>query len=170
MKYPLASILFSLLIWIIIIIFTAFIFSQNNNNLSDLENNRKFAATIATVEIVDDITDDIAIYKTKQNQNNSNNSNNNYSNVINNQNNKQGAAPLYRPLPNIPDDLREEAFNSDAIARFHIKADGSAKVELIKPCFNSKLNYLLLENLKKWRFSEAAQDSVQDIRISFKVE
>lgn len=78
---------------------------------------------------------------------------------------------LFNPLPQIPDDLREESFMSDALARFYINADGSvAKVELIKPCANPRLNHLLLKSLRKWKFATNSIDSTQDIRVHFKVE
>ena len=80
-----------------------------------------------------------------------------------------------RPLPEIPEELRQEAFNNYAIARFHIAADGSATVELIKPCNNPRLNQLLLQSLRKWKFSPAhtagiAVSSTQDVKVNFKVE
>ena len=85
------------------------------------------------------------------------------------------ATIVARPLPEIPEDLREEAFNSFAIARFYIAADGSTTVELIKPCNNPRLNQLLLQNLHKWKFAPAvvagvATASTQDIKVNFKVE
>src|SRR5208283_965060 len=43
-----------------------------------------------------------------------------------------GARAIVRPMPQIPDDLREGAFNASALARFHIAVDGSAKVELAR--------------------------------------
>jgi len=87
----------------------------------------------------------------------------------------QSATPSFKPLPKIPDDLRVEAFQSYAIARFHIATDGSFKVELIKPCNNPKLNFLLLESLKKWQFTPEKHlgifmPSTKDIRVEFKVE
>ena len=91
------------------------------------------------------------------------------------ENQDQSAAPNFRPLPKIPDDLREEAFQNYAIARFHIAADGSFTVELIKPCNNPKLNFLLLESLKKWQFVPEKKFGVfvaatKDIKVEFKVE
>lgn len=85
------------------------------------------------------------------------------------------ATVTQRPLPEIPEELRQEAFNSYAIARFYIAANGEVKVELIKPCNNPKLNQLLLQSLRKWRFSAATQfgvnvDSTQDIKVKFSVE
>lgn len=78
--------------------------------------------------------------------------------------------PIYNPLPKIPDELRDEAFNSEAVARFHIGLDGAViKVELIKPCANPKLNHLLLTSLKSWKFAPSKTTSTQDIRVNFVV-
>lgn len=69
-----------------------------------------------------------------------------------------GAQALVQPLPVIPDDLREEAMNEAATARFSIGVDGSATVELVKPTQNPRLNRLLLDTLKKWKFMPAIRD------------
>ena len=66
-----------------------------------------------------------------------------------------GAQAIVKPMPVIPDDLRQEALSEAATARFHIAADGTATVELLKPTQNPRLNRLLLETLKKWRFFPA---------------
>jgi periplasmic protein TonB len=62
------------------------------------------------------------------------------------------ARPILQPLPVIPDELRQDAMNETATARFHVAADGSATVELIKPTQNPRLNRLLLDSLKHWKF------------------
>ena len=69
-----------------------------------------------------------------------------------------GAQALIRPLPVIPDELREEAMNEAATARFTIAIDGSATVELVKPTQNPRLNRLLLDTLKMWKFMPAIKD------------
>jgi protein TonB len=66
-----------------------------------------------------------------------------------------GARAIIHPLPQIPEDLREGAFISAALARFHIAVDGSAEVELVKPTQDPRLNRILLDTLKKWRFFPA---------------
>ncbi len=79
--------------------------------------------------------------------------------------------PIYNPLPQIPDDLRQEAFESSAVARFYIASDGTvSKVDLIKPCANPRLNHLLLKSLKNWKFSSSSIDSTQEIRVNFSVQ
>jgi len=69
-----------------------------------------------------------------------------------------GARSIVRPMPQIPDDLREAAFDSVALAQFHIAVDGQAKAELVKPTPNPRLNRMLLDSLKKWRFAPAVRD------------
>ncbi|NPT54122.1 TonB family protein [Paraburkholderia sp. 5N] len=84
------------------------------------------------------------------------------------------AHSISQPLPELPDDLREQAYQTVATARFAIHVDGSADVELIKPTPNPRLNQILLETLRKWRFFPAMQaghpiESRQDIRVHFNV-
>jgi protein TonB len=85
-----------------------------------------------------------------------------------------GARALYRPLPEIPEELRWRAIDLMAVARFHVAASGSAEVELIQPTPDATLNRALLETLKKWRFFPAMesgkpQASTIDIRIPITV-
>ncbi len=87
----------------------------------------------------------------------------------------QGAQAIVRPMPQIPDDLRQEAFNAVAVVRFHVSADGTATFELSKPTQNPRLNRLLLEKLREWRFFPAMRDgkpvaSDQEVRITFEVK
>jgi len=87
----------------------------------------------------------------------------------------QGARAIYQPTPVIPDDLREEALNASAVARFHIGADGTATVELVTATRNPRLNRVLLETLSRWRFFPALKDgrpvaSTQDLPISVEVK
>ncbi len=83
----------------------------------------------------------------------------------------QKVPPIFQPLPEIPDELRFEAFNSKAVARFYVDASGNVvRVELIKPCHDPKLNQLLLKSLQKWRFYSSRTGIVQDIVVTFKVE
>ncbi|NNM69002.1 MAG: TonB family protein [Gallionella sp.] len=48
--------------------------------------------------------------------------------------------------------------NESAVARFQIAADGTTTVELIRPTQNPRLNRLLLDTLRNWRFAPAMQD------------
>jgi len=89
-------------------------------------------------------------------------------------NDSSGARAIVAPAPVIPDDLREDAFDAVAVARFTISADGTAKVALLKPTSNPRINELLLDTLAKWQFFPAVRngdpiDSTVDIRIPISV-
>ncbi|SOF00628.1 protein TonB [Burkholderia sp. OK233] len=84
------------------------------------------------------------------------------------------AHAIAQPLPELPDDLRDQTYQTVATARFAIHVDGSVDVELIKPTANPRLNQILLETLCQWRFFPAMQaghpvESRQDIRVHFDV-
>ena len=71
--------------------------------------------------------------------------------------------------------LRQEAVNTSATVRFHVAADGTATVELSKPTQNLRLNRLLLDTLKNWRFFPAMKDgkpvaSVEELVIKIDVQ
>lgn len=84
------------------------------------------------------------------------------------------ARAVTQPLPSVPDDLREQAYQTVAIARFVIHIDGSVAVELIKPTQYPRLNQILVQTLRSWRFFPAIQDghpveTQQNIRVHFNV-
>jgi protein TonB len=86
-----------------------------------------------------------------------------------------GAQAIVRPMPQIPDELRQDALSTSAIARFHVATDGTATVELVKPTPNPRLNRLLLDTLKNRRFFPAMKDgkpvdSTQEISIKVNVQ
>ncbi|HMC13088.1 MAG TPA: TonB family protein [Gallionellaceae bacterium] len=64
----------------------------------------------------------------------------------------------FQQLPVIPDDLLQEAMSAVAKVRFQIAEDGSATIELTKPTQNPRLNRLLLDALRNWKFSPAMKD------------
>lgn len=87
---------------------------------------------------------------------------------------EMGARAIDQPMPKIPEELREEAINAVAVARFHINADGAATVELSKPTPNPRINQIILNALKAWRFFPALRHgmpvpSVQDIKVAVDV-
>jgi protein TonB len=84
------------------------------------------------------------------------------------------ARAIYRPLPAIPDELREQAIDVEALARFDVKADGTVSVELVKPSPYPALNRIILETLRTWKFFPAMDAgrpvaSSQDVRIKLEV-
>lgn len=87
---------------------------------------------------------------------------------------RMGARATYQPLPKIPEDLRDEAINAVAMAQFHINVDGTATVELVKPTPNPRINQIILNTLRTWRFFPALQDgkpmpSTQEIKVNVDV-
>ena len=86
-----------------------------------------------------------------------------------------GARAIVAPTPVIPDDLREDALEAEAVARFTISSDGTLKVVLVKPTNNPRINQLLLDTLAKWQFFPAVRhgqpiDSTVDVRIPITVQ
>lgn len=80
-----------------------------------------------------------------------------------------------QPLPELPDDLREDGYQFVAVARFVIHANGTFDVELIKPTPNPRLNQILIATLHRWRFVPATEaghpvESRQDVRVHFNVD
>ena len=85
------------------------------------------------------------------------------------------AKAIYQPIPQIPDELRQDALSASAVARFHVAADGTTIVELIRPTPNPKLNRLLLSTLKNWKFFPSMKDgkpeaSIEEIVIKIEVK
>jgi protein TonB len=86
-----------------------------------------------------------------------------------------GARALYAPVPKIPDDLREMAFDAVAVAHFEVSYDGNVKVTLAKATPDPRINQILLGTLRQWRFFPAmkggvAIDSAFDLRIPITVQ
>jgi periplasmic protein TonB len=85
------------------------------------------------------------------------------------------ARVVAQPLPELPDDLREEGYQIVAVARFLIHADGTFDVQLIRPTPNPRLNQILIITLHKWQFTPAIEgghpvESRQDVRVHFNVD
>jgi periplasmic protein TonB len=86
-----------------------------------------------------------------------------------------GARALYKPIPEIPEELRHRHLSLVAVARFRVAADGSADVQLIQTTPDPRLNTALIIALKKWRFFPAMANgrpvaSTIDIRIPVEVQ
>ena len=86
-----------------------------------------------------------------------------------------GARAMYAPTPTIPDDLREGAFSTMAVARFKVSPDGNVEVTLIKPTPTPRLNQILLDTLKQWKFFPAMKNGIAiasefEVRIPIAVQ
>lgn len=85
-----------------------------------------------------------------------------------------GARAIYKPMPEIPEELRRHPMTLVAGARFRVAADGGTSVELIRPTSIPILNTALLAALHLWRFFPAIANgrpiaSTVDIRIPIDV-
>lgn len=84
-----------------------------------------------------------------------------------------GARAIYKPMPDIPEELRRHPMTLVGVARFRVAADGSATVELIEPTASPLLNRALLAALRRWRFFPAmnhGQSTASTIDIRIPVE
>jgi periplasmic protein TonB len=79
-----------------------------------------------------------------------------------------GARAIYAPTPVIPDDLREDVIQTEAVARFNVSFDGISEVTLEKPTSSPRLNQVLLDALKQWKFFPAVKNGVA-IQSTFEV-
>jgi TonB family protein len=164
MRFPFVSFLAAFLIWIfLIVIFSGVIFTKSDilpisltidaAMVGEMEKEKKSAENFSTEK--GDRKKIEEKFSAEKNQN-----------AV-----QKKVTPLFAPLPKIPDDLRNETFASEAIARFHIAPDGSVtNVELIKHCSNPRLNQLLLRSLRNWKFVSNSQSYTQEIRVNFEVE
>lgn len=85
-----------------------------------------------------------------------------------------GARAVYKPMPEIPEELRRHPMNLVAVARFRVAANGGISVELVEPTSIPILNTALLAALHLWRFFPAMANgrpvaSAIDIRIPIDV-
>jgi protein TonB len=86
-----------------------------------------------------------------------------------------GAHAIYAPTPVIPDDLREDVMQTEAVARFNVSFDGTSVVTLEKPTSSPRLNQVLLDTLKQWKFFPAVKNGVAivssfEVRIPISVQ
>jgi TonB family protein len=164
MRFPFASFSVAFLIWIfLLVIFSGVIFTKKNILPISLTID---AAMVGEVEKEKRSAENSLAEKGDQKKIEKKFSAEKNQNAV-----QKKVIPLFNPLPKIPDDLREDAFSSEATARFHVAPNGSvANVELIKPCQNPRLNNLLLKSLKNWKFESSTAGFTQDIRVTFSVE
>jgi hypothetical protein len=81
------------------------------------------------------------------------------------------ARTIEQPMPEIPVALRPGSGALVAVARFRVALEGTADVELTGSTTEPKLDQLLLEALRKWRFAPAYRDgrpvaSTVDMRLT----
>lgn len=87
----------------------------------------------------------------------------------------QDSEVLASPKPEIPSELSEQCFKSCCIARFIIKADGKASVNLISSSGCDEVDNITLSTLQQWRFRPAMLNgqpvkSTRRVKIEFEIE
>ena len=85
------------------------------------------------------------------------------------------AEPVFSPEPEISPELHEQCFKSCCIAKFLIKADGEASVQLLTSSGSSEVDDIAIETLRRWKFKPAQLDgkpveSSRKIRVEFEIE
>lgn len=90
-------------------------------------------------------------------------------------NGRKGPSAIYAPLPSIPEDLRDEVMQANAVARFKVSRDGKVAVALLQHTDFSELDDIILDTLRRWRFLPAmnhglAVDSEADVRLRITVK
>ena len=86
-----------------------------------------------------------------------------------------GAHAIYAPVPVIPDELREDAIQTEAVAHFKVTFDGQVTVSLARKTPEPRLNKIILDTLEQWRFFPAMKDGVAidsefDLKIPISVQ
>jgi hypothetical protein len=82
----------------------------------------------------------------------------------------QKIAPIYQPLPEIPEDLRYDFFAIEIMAKFFIAKSGEVyDVELVRSSDILRLNMILIKSLMKWRFAPQDNEKTEIIRVKFAV-
>jgi len=90
-------------------------------------------------------------------------------------NDAAGARAIYAPTPTIPDDMRENIFQAVAVAHFRVSPDGTVEVTLAQPTPDPRLNQILLNTLRQWKFFPAMREGIAinsefDVRIPISVQ
>jgi len=70
------------------------------------------------------------------------------------------AHAIYAPPPLIPDDLREDVLETEAIALFTVSPGGEVMVTLTKATDSPRLNEVLLDTLRRWKFIPAIRNGI----------
>jgi protein TonB len=86
-----------------------------------------------------------------------------------------GPTAIYAPVPAIPDDMRDEVMEAVAVAHFTVFRDGRVNVSLAKATDFDRLNDIILDTLREWRFHPAmsrgvAIDSQAEVRLLITVQ
>ncbi len=182
MKYPLASFICASLFYLVVVFFITFSFFKTNeaplvsltidaNMIGEVNAHQISKVKEQKTQDLEKISQEKRYQKSSEEKIEPSDENPALEEKEEFKNISQRIAPIYQPLPEIPDELRFEAFNSKAVARFFVMKNGKvANVELIKPCSDPRLNHLLLKSLREWKFPANSSGFIQEVNVTFKVE
>lgn len=185
MFYPIKSFFSGICLGILLLFLTNYFSNLNNLTIS-----KPFVSLEIDADIIGDINHQHNSFLTKNSKNflindskNKKINHHHIDNINNHQENtpenieptqdfsSQKIAPLYQPLPEIPEELRYDFLNSQIIAKFFIDENGKVyEVLLIKPSDLPRLNFLLKKSLLKWQFPAKNQSYFQIITVDFSVK
>lgn len=85
------------------------------------------------------------------------------------------AVILENPKPELPSEMKSEAFKTTCTARFHIEPSGKFEVKLLESTQNDEIDHLVITTLKKWKFKPASLDgtpvaSTRKLKIELEIE
>ncbi len=85
------------------------------------------------------------------------------------------AVILANPKPELPSEMKSEAFKTTCTARFHIEPSGKFEVKLLESTQNEEIDRLVITTLKKWKFKPASLDgtpvaSTRKLKIELEIE
>jgi len=85
------------------------------------------------------------------------------------------ATLLYKKAPSLPEDLRNELGHAAVDAAFTIHKDGSFDVSLTKGSGNDKIDRIVLDALKTWKWKPAMvkgapAESTETVHVDFSVK
>lgn len=70
----------------------------------------------------------------------------------------RAAVATHRVRPEIPDSLRQQAFKGSVLVEVTIEANGAHQVRMIEGSGNAEMDRIVLECLRRWRWSNALQN------------
>lgn len=85
------------------------------------------------------------------------------------------ACVLENPKPEIPSEMKSEAFKTTCTCRFHIEPTGKFEVKLLEGTHNEEIDRIVVATLKKWKFKPASVDgnpvaSTRKLKIELEIE
>lgn len=94
---------------------------------------------------------------------------------LQNESKHEEAVVLENPKPELPTEMKSEAFKTTCTARFHIEPSGKFEVKLLDSTQNEEIDRIVVATLKKWKFKPASVDgnpvaSTRKLKLELEIE